>query len=99
MKRTLKLLERAKAYESYITSQIQSRSSLYIDDLELLRNKARQQFIELRVDSFSSSHQSQQSNGKMTAEVALFENMLHKLALKYRFKPMQTAQNQRYYTR
>ncbi len=83
----------------YITSQIQSRSSLYIDDLELLRNKARQQFIELRVDSFPSSHRSQQSNGKMTAEAALFENMLHKLALKYRFKPMQTAQNQRYYTR
>ncbi|TOK04714.1 hypothetical protein CGH72_08370 [Vibrio parahaemolyticus] len=34
---TLRLLERAKAYESYITSQIQNRSSLYPDDLEFLR--------------------------------------------------------------
>ncbi len=99
MQRTLKLLERAKAYESYITSQIQNRSSLYPDDLELLRNIARQQFIELRVDSFPTFPQSQQSKEKITAEVALFEDMLHRLALKYQFKPMQTAQNQRYYSR
>lgn len=99
MKKISRLLELAKAYESYITSQIQRRSSLYPDDLELLRNKARQQFIELRVDCFPLSPQLQQSKKIMTAEVALFEDMLHKIALKNRFKPMQTAQNQRYYTR
>lgn len=99
MKRTLKLLEKAKAYESYIVSQIKDRSSLYPDDLIRIRKNAKRLFIELRVCSFPLTPSIQQTPYRTKVEVALFEDMLHKLALKHQFIPMETELKQRYYTR
>ncbi len=99
MKRTLKLLEKAKVYESYIVSQIKGRSSLYPDDLIQIRKNAKRLFIELRASSFPLESSTQQIPYRTKVEVALFEDMLHKLALKHQFIPMETDQNQRYYSR
>ncbi len=98
MKRTSRLLERAHAYEPFIVSQIRDRETLYPDDLDALRQKAKQHFIELSTALFPSSTTSLTKH-EMLAEVALFEDMLHKLALKLRFNVMQTEHGQRYYTR
>lgn len=98
MKIALRLLERAHAYEPFIVSQIKNRETISPNDLDALRQKAKQRFIELRDARFPSSTTSL-TRHEMLDEVALFEDMLHKLALKLQFNVMQTERQQRYYTR
>lgn len=83
---TLQLLRRAHEYEAYITSKLTMKNEHSSEELYHLRCRAKRKFPELREKPLSRS-----------VELSLFNDMLHRLALKLGFHEDRSGLDIRYF--
>ncbi|WP_050498065.1 hypothetical protein [Vibrio parahaemolyticus] len=82
----LQLLRRAHEYEAYITSKLTIKNEHSSEELFQLRCRAKRKFPELREKPLTKS-----------VELALFDDMLHRLALKLGFHEERLGLDIRYF--
>ncbi len=74
----LRLMECARAYESFIGTKLLSKQSINIDELTIIKQEAISKFPELNTP--------QRNQRKETVEFELFNKVLHNTLLKVGFR-------------